>query len=498
MKIRCLHPKHLTNPYNKQLVIAPCGWCSACLQHRSDQWKLKTQLEAQKSRFTLFVTLTYSEQFVPKFTVDELRSLLKESDVSKFDSSVLGSNSYFSVFNGYARIPLVKHLQDFIKRLRQNVYRCKNIPEPQKLLRYVGVSEYGETTYRPHYHLLLFTESEFLADNIEDFVSKAWSLYDKSTQLRVSIGRTSAEVVREDAYGYVASYLNCFSSLPKVLQLRSFRPFLISSRRPPIGSFNYSNQEIREIFDREVITHTIVQPETYQHVDVPFSYTFENALFPKCPGFDCLSHRERVALYGISSSVPDVDEFIAVLCSQWPLHCSPYPLYRLMGKALHTEFLPGSVEDSTEWPDSLIQSFNRILGISKRVRLSRSRIGYSLDEYVKSIEKYYSNKDYSCLKSQLLFEENYSNEFNTDASLSYLIGLIDESIFENERKLSSSTLELYKEQFHCVDGFKDYRQSSFFLLQKSRFDEFIFVGKSKKMNNEYLDSHPYLKTLHFN
>lgn len=41
-----------------------------------------------------------------------------------------------------------KHLQDFMKRIR---YYAKDQP-----IRYFGVGEYGEQTWRPHYHLALF------------------------------------------------------------------------------------------------------------------------------------------------------------------------------------------------------------------------------------------------------------------------------------------------------------------------------------------------------
>ena len=70
-------------------------------------------LERQRHDAALFVTLTYSEEEVPK------------------DGSVD-----------------VKHVQLFLKRLRRRM-------EPLQV-RYFAVGEYGDHTLRPHYHALLF------------------------------------------------------------------------------------------------------------------------------------------------------------------------------------------------------------------------------------------------------------------------------------------------------------------------------------------------------
>lgn len=55
-----------------------------------------------------------------------------------------------------------KHMQDFLKRLRKNVGPC----------RYYGVGEYGDNSWRPHYHLAVFGHGPEAAQAIDS----CWNL----------------------------------------------------------------------------------------------------------------------------------------------------------------------------------------------------------------------------------------------------------------------------------------------------------------------------------
>jgi hypothetical protein len=110
------------------------------------------------------------------------------------------------------RIPYVcnRDLDLFLKRLRSYY--------PYEKLRYYAVSEYGPTSYRPHWHLLLFSNSERFSQTVLENVSKAWSY-----------GRCDASLSRGFAAPYVASYVNSFVALPdfytqmpKVVRPKSF------------------------------------------------------------------------------------------------------------------------------------------------------------------------------------------------------------------------------------------------------------------------------------
>ena len=110
------------------------------------------------------------------------------------------------------RIPYIcnRDLDLFLKRLR-GYY-------PDEKLRYYAVSEYGPTSYRPHWHLLLFSNSDRFSETVLENVSKAWSY-----------GRCDASLSRGFAAPYVASYVNSFVALPyfyiqmpKVVRPKSF------------------------------------------------------------------------------------------------------------------------------------------------------------------------------------------------------------------------------------------------------------------------------------
>lgn len=108
-------------------IEIPCGQCLECRLEYSRQWANRCILEAKDHKENCFVTLTYDDLNVP--VVDDVDP--ETGEIVKFKT-------------------LVKEdLQKFIKRLR------KRLPEDVKI-RYFAAGEYGDQTYRPHYHLIIF------------------------------------------------------------------------------------------------------------------------------------------------------------------------------------------------------------------------------------------------------------------------------------------------------------------------------------------------------
>lgn len=99
--------------YDGCQMLVPCGNCVACRIARSREWATRCVLEARAyGDNNCFITLTYSDEFLPKD---------KSLDKAAF--------------------------QKFMKRLRKN---------SGKKIRYYMCGEYGELYHRPHFHACLF------------------------------------------------------------------------------------------------------------------------------------------------------------------------------------------------------------------------------------------------------------------------------------------------------------------------------------------------------
>lgn len=98
---------------NGSYVAVPCGCCLACRIKKRDEWVHRLECESS-GRPSLFVTLTYSDQFM-----------------------IEPSLNY-------------KHLQTYIASLR-HAFKCSGRPK----FRYYAVGEYGDKNFRRHFHILL-------------------------------------------------------------------------------------------------------------------------------------------------------------------------------------------------------------------------------------------------------------------------------------------------------------------------------------------------------
>lgn len=259
---RCQHPRTVVNKYTNEPVLVSCGSCPSCVLRRSGiQTNLLTTYSAQ-FRYVYFVTLTYAPRFLPTLEVsiietctDDIADVPCVPNINDLDAS--DPNTYLFGFRSVPRSASVKlkkstvrrtfkdpevrftygmkpkELLSILEKVKHNVpnripYVCNRDLDlflkrlrsyyPDEKLRYYAVSEYGPTSFRPHWHLLLFSNSERFSKTVLENVSKAWSY-----------GRCDASLSRGFAAPYVASYVNSivalpdfYTQMPKVVRPKSF------------------------------------------------------------------------------------------------------------------------------------------------------------------------------------------------------------------------------------------------------------------------------------
>lgn len=150
-------------------------------------------------------------------SMDTIRSFIHKTQ--SVDNSVYPAAEQYGINN---LIPFLNYvdIQNYIKRLRKHLFQQLGTYET---LHFYAVGEYGPVHFRPHYHILLFTNSKEVAEVLRYCHDKSWKL-----------GRSDFQIARGGASSYVASYVNSLSSAPLLYRsCRAFKP----RQRASVGFF---------------------------------------------------------------------------------------------------------------------------------------------------------------------------------------------------------------------------------------------------------------------
>lgn len=168
-------------------------------------------------------------------SMDAIRSFIRKTQA--VDNSVYPVAEKYGIDN---LIPFLNYVdvQNYIKRLRKYLYSTLGTYET---LHFYAVGEYGPVHFRPHYHILLFTNSKEVSEVLRQCHDKSWKL-----------GRSDFQIARGGASSYVASYVNSLSSAPLLYRsCRAFKP----RQRASLGFF-----EKGEVYEEgEDVYHSIEQ-----------------------------------------------------------------------------------------------------------------------------------------------------------------------------------------------------------------------------------------------
>ncbi len=195
----CFHPITIKDALTGYPVSVPCNHCIGCLSDKRKMWSYRIKEEIKSCDRSLFVTLTYNDEHLPKN--DKGQPIVYRKDVT-----------------------------NFMKRLRKRVNKYLNV-------RYFGCSEYGDAFQRPHYHLILFItyKKEFYDlpkqqriaylsyNNTSEIIRNAWSLHNDS------FGFVQLREVRDSDVKYTAKYTikEMENNYPvKTFNMMSTKPFI--------------------------------------------------------------------------------------------------------------------------------------------------------------------------------------------------------------------------------------------------------------------------------
>lgn len=197
------------------IVQIPCGKCIGCRLEYSKQWANRCMLEMQYHDEAWFVTFTYNDEHVPQIysaSPDTGEALLPLMTLSKRD------------------------VQLAMKRIRKKFSDDR--------IRYFLAGEYGSTTFRPHYHAILFGlhlhdivpySQNFRGDVLfnSQSLSDCWRDNSGQSMGHVVVAKctweTCAYVARYTAKKYGVNDGEAYDMLGLV------RPFTLMSRKPGIG-----------------------------------------------------------------------------------------------------------------------------------------------------------------------------------------------------------------------------------------------------------------------
>lgn len=230
-----------------------CGKCAGCRLEHSRQWAVRVMHEKRLYDAACFVTLTYDDKHLPAN-----HSLVKSD------------------------------LQNFMKRYRN--YAGSGV-------RFFACGEYGERTFRPHYHVLLLNRD--FGDRRFHKMSGENRLYTSNVCDEIwGAGHTLIGDVTFNSAAYVARYCMKKINGPAAEAHYAGREpeFLVMSRRPGIGA-DYVKRFGQELLDHDKVIVNGVEAALPRYYDVKLleagAVSVDGGLFNS---FEKIKNRRRRAI----------------------------------------------------------------------------------------------------------------------------------------------------------------------------------------------------------
>ena len=149
---RLLTPIKAVSALAPKYGFVPCGVCPECRANKKAAWafRLRAEIEtlSKKGWHVGFTTLTYRESTVPR--------------IPCYFAKKCYSGNMPLCFNKEHINLLIKHIRNWMYRTYIQPLQDRVVGDDEKKriatvnrLRFLAASEFGDTTKRPHYHLLV-------------------------------------------------------------------------------------------------------------------------------------------------------------------------------------------------------------------------------------------------------------------------------------------------------------------------------------------------------
>lgn len=321
----CLSPIHVVE--DGKDVVVPCGKCNGCLLHKANEWSMRVGMEIEATPFSIFFTLTYSNEFLPtlipysdsssnlftgdyewisnhpqnkRFTLDKdfkPKVVLRKDDISFwYPCDAIGiSNDVRGFTINYASKRDIQLWLKLLRSLIDNHPLTYNLSDEKRRFRYYIISEIGPTTFRAHFHGVLFPSCEELAEFLLKYAMFAcWQMCDK---VRF---QEYAHYCDSGARGYVSQYITSVSDIPTIYKdNKEIRPFRLSSKAPAIGYIKQDIENISQSLSGRVNTYYRPIERLGVQTVLRFPSRFTDSRFPKAYRYSRLSFCRLYCIYAL-------------------------------------------------------------------------------------------------------------------------------------------------------------------------------------------------------
>lgn len=151
----CISPLRLKHPTEDKFIDVPCGKCIECCQKAVNAWAFRLIEQSKSSKRAYFITLTYDDEHLPVNIDDatgEFKPCFRKSDVQK----------------------LIQALRDHARRQLSMSLDKSDVKRIVSKIKYFVSSEYGDNTWRSHYHGIIFGYPGDI-DTFTSDLSKFWT-----------------------------------------------------------------------------------------------------------------------------------------------------------------------------------------------------------------------------------------------------------------------------------------------------------------------------------